>query len=394
MNEAVQPTAWQYRNDADGITWLALDVPGRSANSLSRSVLEALARVLDEIARRPPRGLVIHSAKPSGFIAGADVNEFVDLRTEDEALRLIREGQAVMDQLARLPFPTLALIKGFCLGGGLELALACRYRIAIEDPSTRLGLPEVKLGIHPGFGGTVRSIETIGSFKALELMLTGRTVSAKQALRLGLVHEAIPERQVGNAVRYYIDRRPSAPALPLQERLLRLPLARDGIARYLERQTRAKADPRHYPAPFALIRLWREHISDSQGMYEQEARSVARLITGETAKNLVRVFQLQDQLKSLGRRSAFQVARVHVVGAGTMGGDIAAWCALQGFDVTVEDRNLKALAATRQRAAELFGQRFREQAHLRTAALDRLITDPRGISRSKDDVNSQAIFQD
>ena len=166
--------AWQLEIDADGIAWLSCDVPGSSANVLSATVLEALDAQLDDLEQRRPRGLVIRSGKAGGFIAGADVREFTRLATHAEALQVIRRGQAVFDRLAALPFPTLALIHGYCLGGGLELALACRYRVARDDTGTRLGLPEVRLGIHPGFGGTVRLPALVGSLPALDLMLTGR----------------------------------------------------------------------------------------------------------------------------------------------------------------------------------------------------------------------------
>ncbi|MGF1644502.1 MAG: 3-hydroxyacyl-CoA dehydrogenase NAD-binding domain-containing protein [Thiotrichales bacterium] len=394
MNAAVQSANWFPSTDANGVLWLALNVPCKSANSLGHSVLNELRQWLERLRADPPAGVVFHSTKASGFIAGADVNEFTGLTRRDEALALIQQGQAVMDQIAGLPCPTLAVIRGFCLGGGLELALACDYRIAIDDPSTRFGLPEVKLGIHPGFGGTVRAIETIGSLAALELMLTGRTLGARQAHRLGLVDERIPERQVDNAVRHYLAHRPSARVVSLRERLLRTGPMRAAVAAYLGRTTRKKVSPRRYPAPFALLDLWRQHGGDPRTMYLPEARSVAELITGDTARNLVRVFQLQDQLKALGKRGDFEVKHVHVVGGGTMGGDIAGWCALQGFEVTVEDANLKALAGTRVRADKLFVQRHKDYPPLRAAALDRLLPDPRGQGRRRADVIIEAVFED
>ncbi|MGF1546797.1 MAG: 3-hydroxyacyl-CoA dehydrogenase NAD-binding domain-containing protein [Thiotrichales bacterium] len=394
MNAVAQSAHWFPSTDADGVLWLALNVPGRGANSLSHVVLEELQEVLAQLREAPARGLVIHSTKPGGFIAGADVNEFTTLVRRDEALAAIRRGQGVMNQIAALPFPTLAVIKGHCLGGGLELALACRYRIAVDDPATRLGLPEVKLGIHPGFGGTVRAIERVGSLAALELMLSGRTLGARQAKRAGLVDACVPERQVASAVRHFLAHRPSAPAPSLRERLLRTQPMRAATSAYLARSVRRKVHPRHYPAPFALLDLWRRHGGDAGEMLEHEAHSVAELITGDTARNLIRVFQLQDQLKALGKRGDFAVRHVHVVGGGTMGGDIAAWCALQGFEVTVEDANLQALANTRARADTLFGQRHKDYPTLRTAALDRLQPDPRGLGRRRADVIVEAVFED
>ena len=132
---------WTITRDADALAWLTLDRAGATTNTLSRAVLEELAEALDRLQAEPPRGLVVRSGKPNGFIAGADVDEFGDIRNADVARALVRRGWEAFDRLARVPFPTLALIRGFCLGGGLELALACRYRVVVDEPSTRLGLP-------------------------------------------------------------------------------------------------------------------------------------------------------------------------------------------------------------------------------------------------------------
>ena len=183
---------WSLDTDTDGLAWLTLDKHDASTNVLSEDVLDQFVAYLERLERTPPRGLVIRSAKPNGFIAGADVRAFTPIASREQALALIQRGQCAFDRLEALPFPTLALIHGFCLGGGLELALACRYRIARDDDGTRLGLPEVRLGIHPGFGGSVRAVRLLGGLKALDLMLSGRTISARQARRLGLVDHAVP----------------------------------------------------------------------------------------------------------------------------------------------------------------------------------------------------------
>ena len=385
---------WHKKTDPDGVIWLAIDVQGSAANSLSKTVLEEFQQTLDDISQSPPRGLVIHSGKSGGFIAGADVNEFAHLKDEKEALELILRGQKIMAQLSRLPFPTIALIEGFCLGGGLELALACDYRIAVDDPATRLGLPEVKLGIHPGFGGTVRACATVGSIHALDLMLTGRSLSAKQAQRMGLVDERVASRLIPNAITYYVQQRPSKKPLSIKERIIRSRVVRPLLAKYLDYQTAKKVQADHYPAPFALIKLWRETIQSPLSMYHAEAESVSRLIKTHTAKNLVRVFQLQNHLKAGGKKPEYSFQHIHVVGAGTMGGDIAIWCAQCGFDVTVEDANISALAATYKRANKLYSRRFRDYPPLKTAALDRLVADPKGIGRQRADIIIEAIFED
>ncbi len=391
MNNNLQH--WHSSTDEQGALWLAIDVKDTTTNSLSAAVLEELDLLLAKVEQDLPAALVIHSAKPNGFIAGADINEFETLDNEAAANELITRGQAVISRLAALPVPSIAVIDGFCLGGGLELALACHYRLVVDDPATRLGLPEIKLGIHPGFGGTVRSIDAVGSVTAMQLMLTGRTISAKQAKRMGLVNERIPRRQIKNTVLWYQKNQPAAKPLKLQEKLLRTPPARKIFAAYLRKQTRKKANPEHYPAPYKLIDLWEKNIGKPSNMLAAEAASVASLITSKTSQNLVRVFKLQEHLKSHGDKKAFEPHHVHVVGAGTMGGDIAAWCALNGLQVTVEDSNHSALAATVKRASLLYAKRFRDYPHLQTAAMDRLLPDPKGQGRKKADIVIEAIYE-
>ena len=394
MSDPTPGRHWQLNTVSDDYAELVIDVRDAPANTLSRAVMAELNAWLDELQAVPPRGLVIRSGKPGGFIAGADVHEFTRIRDRDEALAVIRLGQSTFERIAALPFPTLALIRGHCLGGGLELAMACDYRIAVDDPATRLALPEVKLGIHPGFGGTVRAIDLAGSLKGLEVMLTGRSLSARQARRLGLVDEALPERVCANAIHHYMTARPARRSPPRGEALLRCAPLRPLVAAVVRRQTRRKANPAHYPAPFALIDLWRRHAGDARAMLTAEAESVATLITGETSRNLVRVFELQNRLKALGKQSDFRPRHVHVVGAGTMGGDIAAWCALQGSTVTVEDANGQALASTVQRADRLFRRRLRDYPRRLTEAADRLLPDPHGHGRRRADVIIEAIFED
>jgi 3-hydroxyacyl-CoA dehydrogenase/enoyl-CoA hydratase/3-hydroxybutyryl-CoA epimerase len=383
---------WRMETDGDGIVWLALDKMDAGTNVLSAAVVEELALCLDAIAAGGPRGLIIHSAKPSGFIAGADVKEFTTLTDHAQAMALLERAHATFDRLDALPFPTLCLIRGFCLGGGLELALACRYRVAEDDPRTQLGLPEVKLGIHPGFGGTVRAVRLLGPVAAMDLMLTGRTLDARRAEKAGLVDHAVPERHITHAARAMILTAP-APRRPKRwAGLANHAAARPWVARLLRRKVAAHARREHYPAPYALIDLWQRYGDNPREMLLQERRSVAALITGSTAQNLVRVFFLQDRLKALGRKDRITVGHVHVVGGGVMGGDIAAWCALRGLMVTVQDQNREALARVVQRAHELFKQRLR-QPRLVQAAMDRLMPDERGIGVPRADVVIEAIFE-
>ncbi|NOZ10476.1 MAG: crotonase [Gammaproteobacteria bacterium] len=387
---------WHLEKDDAGIAWLSADRANAGTNSLSAEVLDELGDILDSIAASTPKGLVIQSAKPSGFIAGADVKEFVGLKDTETAAHLIRRGQSVFDKIEALDCPTVAAINGFCLGGGLELALACRYRVADEDPRTRLGLPEVRLGIHPGFGGSMRLIRLIGAPSAMGLMLTGRTISARAAKKLGVVDYAVPARHLSNAARHLIQSPPVAHQPPRWASWLNHRLLRPALGYYLKRQVSAKASPKHYPAPYALIDLWVAHGDDPKAMLAEEAFSVAKLITGYTAQNLIRVFLLQEKLKGLaktakGKKEVFK--RVHVIGGGVMGGDIAAWCALQGLQVSVQDRKRESLAKVMQRAHKLFKKKLKHPRIVQ-AAMDRLMPDVEGLGLRRADVVIEAIFED
>ena len=384
---------WRVQTDDQRIVWLAADKADAGANVLSKDVLEELHAILDVLAAEGPRGLVIYSAKANGFIAGADVKEFTVLKDFQEASELIQRGQTALDRIEALPFPTVAMIHGFCLGGGMELALACRYRVAEDDPRTRLGLPEVKLGIHPGFGGTVRLPPLIGAPAAMDLMLSGRTVEARAAQRMGMVDYAVPARQLRVAAAAMVMEQPERHRPKFLQRISNHGLVRPLLAHMLRKKVAEKAPAQHYPAPYALIDLWSEYMGDPRRMMQEEGRSVARLVTDDTARNLVRVFFLQERMKSLGRGADFNPKRVHVIGAGVMGGDIAAWCALRGLQVTVQDRNPEALGRVMKRAFALYKKKLK-QPRLVQAAMDRLLPDQSGAGLQRADVIIEAIFED
>lgn len=384
---------WRLERDEHDIAWLYCDKAGASANSLSKAVLEELHAILSQLKEDRPQGLVILSAKKGGFIAGADIKEFTTLGGQKDAEDLIGRGQAVLDRLAALDMPTVALIHGFCLGGGLELALACRYRIADEDPKTKLGLPEVNLGIHPGFGGTVRLPPLVGAPTAMDMMLGGRPLSARAAKKLGLIDHAVAARHLKDAARETVLRPPPRRQASGWQAWANHKLARPLLARYLEKQVAKRARKDHYPAPYALIELWKNHMDDPRRMMREEAASVARLVMGETAQSLVRVFFLQERMKSLGDKNELEVKHVHVIGGGVMGGDIAAWCAMRGLKVTLQDRSHETLARVIKRAHDLYKKRLKQPRAIQ-AAMDRLIPDIQGAGVPKADVVIEAIFED
>jgi 3-hydroxyacyl-CoA dehydrogenase / enoyl-CoA hydratase / 3-hydroxybutyryl-CoA epimerase len=387
MNDA--PTSsWTVERDSDSVAWLIIDKPGSSANVLSSGVLRELDAVLEPLARNPPRAVIVISGKKSGFIAGADIKEFTGITDIEAGFRLIHAGQEVLNRLEALPCPTVAAIHGFALGGGLELALACRYRVAVNDERLSLGLPEVQLGIHPGFGGTVRSVRLVGVRPAMEMMLTGKPVRPDKALRIGLVDKLVAAADLRTAAKQIALQAPTPSRAPFGERVLSWPVVRGFVKSTLESQVAAKAPREHYPAPYAMIDLWARG-GDS---YEAEARSIAELFLSPTSRGLVRVFLLQDRLKALGGKGGAEVKNVHVVGAGVMGGDIAAWSALRGFTVTLQDRGLEFIEPALKRAHDLFDKRLPDPAK-NAAARARLRADVEGEGVPAADVVIEAIFE-
>lgn len=385
---ATVPRHWHGERDDENIHWLSLDKSDSSTNTLSQDVLAALNAVLDELAASPPAGLVIRSAKDNGFIAGADVSEFKGLSDPARVEELILQGHAVIDRLETLPYPTVAVINGFCLGGGLELALACRYRIAGED--ARLGLPEVRLGIHPGLGGTARLTRLLPAPAAMGMMLTGRSLRARAAKRMGVVDAVTQSRHFERAARFAIGGKLKVKRRKVLPALLNATPIRWPLAWMMRKQVAKKVRADHYPAPYALIDLWSRYGAFRDRMLRMEAKSIAKLITGDTAQNLVRVFFLNERLKSLGKDSARPITHVHVIGAGTMGGDIAAWCALQGLQVTLQDRAPEFISPAIGRAAKLYKRRLRDKTKAR-AALDRLTPDVAGHGVARADVVIEAV---
>ncbi|MFK8018091.1 MAG: 3-hydroxyacyl-CoA dehydrogenase NAD-binding domain-containing protein [Gammaproteobacteria bacterium] len=383
---------WHLETDDNNVAWLGLDKVDATANVLSSHVMAELNDRLADLEAGTPKAVIVHSMKKTGFIAGADVTEFTALTGEDQAYELVRAGQKVFDRLEALSMPTIALINGFALGGGLELALACDYRIVVDEDSARLGLPEVQLGIHPGFGGTVRSTRLVGPQAALDMMLTGRGLRPRAAKKIGLVDQVVARRHLRRAALQMAlsppkKRKPGAKGKAMNSGVMR-PL----IARMSEKQVAKKARKDHYPAPYAIIDLWKEYAWDWSLMYDKEARSIARLMCTPTSRNLVRVFLLQDRLKAQAADKTFKPSHVHVIGAGVMGGDIAAWCAVRGFSVTLQDREPKYIGPAIERAHALFKKKLR-RPHLIQGAADRLMPDVAGNGVDDADVVIEAIFE-
>ena len=390
---SIQYTHWTLDQDDQDLAWLSLDVAGSGTNILSLSVLDEFRQILERFEEHMPAGIAITSGKPKGFIAGADIKEFTEITRVQLALEKIYMGQSIMDQLDRLSCPTVAVINGFCLGGGLELALSCDYRVALDDPGTRFSFPEIKLGIHPGYGGTVRALRHLNPLTAMDLMLTGRSIDARRAKRIGLVDHVVPTRQMGNAARQLLLNRPPRHQAPKLAKILNSRPARLVLAAQMRRQVSKKASPGHYPAPYAMINHWAEHYGEEDRMLQYEASSVAELSVTKTAKNLVRTFMLSKKLKGLASREPATARHVHVIGAGVMGADIAAWCAYKGLTVTLQDIRMESLAKARKQAWQYFRKRLKHRLLVRNA-MDRYIPDMQGSGLGKADVVIEAVFED
>ena len=392
MFEGLRFSHWRTEKSDEGIWVLSMDRAGSSVNTLGRAVLDELAEIVERLAIEPPKGVVIRSAKAAGFIAGADIKEFESYEKSGSVLDAIENGQRVYEKLARLPCPTVAAIHGHCMGGGTELALACRYRVASRDPSTKIGLPEVKLGIFPGWGGSARLPYLIGAPEALKVMLFGSSLSANAAKGLGLVDTLTSPELLVEAAKELI-RHPRK--RPLKQRLTAWATntwpARQLLAIYMGKMVSAKVRKEHYPAPFALIETWRRGGGIGQRL-KNEARAVVKLAQTPTARNMIRVYFLQEQLKGLSGGAAHGIEHVHVVGAGVMGGDIAAWCALRGFGVTLQDREMKFIQPALDRAKTLYGKILKTPERI-NPALERLKADVEGAGVAKADLVIEAIFE-
>lgn len=384
---------WHPQIRDDGVVVLSLDRQDSSVNAMSQDVLLELGDLIERIAMDPPKAVVIQSIKAAGFIAGADLKEFQAFDRRGTVNDAIRRGQSTYQKLAELPCPTVAAIHGHCLGGGTELALACRYRVASNDPSTRIGLPETQLGIFPGWGGSSRLPQLVGAPAAMDMMLTGRNLSASAARNIGLVDKVVaPAVLLDTAVSLALK----GTTRPFKQRatawITNTWLARRLLAPQMAKQVARKARKEHYPAPYALINTWaRTGGSPIQTRLDAERRAVVKLAGTPTARNLIRIFFLTERLKALGGKD-HGIQHVHVVGAGVMGGDIAAWSAYKGFNVTLQDREQRFIDPAMERAQALFAKRVKDGSK-RPAVAARLKADLAGEGVALADLVIEAIIE-
>ncbi len=383
---------WKTDTDAEGVVWVRIDKADSNANVLSNEVMMELDALIRPFEKAPPRGLVLFSGKQNGFIMGADISEFTSIKTPEQAYEVTRLGQQLFARIEALGCPTVAAINGFALGGGLELAMSFDYRLALANKKPVLGLPEVQLGLHPGFGGTVRAVQICGVRPGMQLMLTGKPITVDKGRRIGLIDRIAAEDNWRQACRELIDSNKPKHRPPLVERIMNLGIVRPFIKPMLVKQVASKARKAHYPAPYAMIDLWARHGASRRSGYKAEADSFSKLMCSDTSRNLVRVYFLQNKLKSQGNKPATKIENVHVVGAGVMGGDIAAWCALRGLNVTLQDRGEEYIDPAIKRAHALYAKRIRDEGD-RAAAIARLRSDVDGNGVASADLIIEAIYE-
>lgn len=388
---------WRFSIDFEGIAWAVIDRKGESMNSLGRRPTEELGEIVKAIeaaaAGGEVKGLVLMSAKETSFIAGADIREFQSFDTEPKIKEAVRQTLELIDRIDRLPVTVVAAIHGYCLGGGLELALACDWRIADREEATRLGFPEVKLGIFPGLNGTVRSIELAGPSDAMTAMLTGRMLRPTAAKAIGLVDQLVPtHHNLRWAARKAVLQKRRSKGAPWWKRMMLKQPVRALLAKQMRAKTAEKVREEHYPAPFRLIELFEQFGDDPVTMRIAETEMFAPLFVSETSRNLRRVFKLSEMLKDEAPKDGFKPRKVHVIGAGTMGGDIAAWCVVSGMQASLQDVDEGQIAKALSRAKGLFKRRLRTPTAI-NAAVARLIADPKGRHIKHADVVIEAIVE-
>jgi 3-hydroxyacyl-CoA dehydrogenase/enoyl-CoA hydratase/3-hydroxybutyryl-CoA epimerase len=393
MKEIMKLTDFRVEQDENGIAWVYFDKANSSTNTLGTAVLNELEAIIEHFEQEPPAGLVITTAKKSGFIAGADIKEISNMKEEQQVRDYLAKGQGLFSRIEKLKCRTVALIRGFCLGGGTELSLACDYRIAEDRKDMRMGLPEVMLGIQPGWGGTVRLPRLIGATKALELMVSGRALRGKQAQRIGLVDYLLPERELFRAASQVILKKDKKRYPAVYNRLFNYKLFRMPIAKLVRKSIAKRALREHYPAPYSIVDNWEACGTHNEQGYKLEVESIIKLAAGNTSRNLFRVFFLQESLKGQGKVSRFKAKCVHVIGAGTMGADIAAHCAMQGLQVTLQDRSAEYIAKAFKRIAGSY-KKILKDPRLVNKYMDYLTPDIKGEGVSKADVIIEAVFED
>lgn len=368
---------FEFSIDKKGVANIVFDLPGEKVNKLSAPVLEELQKAINVIdGNKAVRVLLISSVKKGIFIAGADINEIKDIKEKDEAREKVKLGQDIVSSIEELKIPTVAIINGACLGGGMELALACQYRVGVINPKTVLGLPEVNLGIIPGFGGTQRLPKLVGLEKSLGMILSGKPVDLKKAHRMGLVDDIIREEfleeKMGHFVSEVINKKDSNAYIKRRKDRKKRRFVVESIflkkhlVFHFAKKNLLKNTKGFYPAPVVAL----EVIKKTYGMtyankgYEVELSNFCDLVTGKICKNLIDIFFISERLKKYdGVKNAeglvdkrFFIRNAAQVGAGVMGGGIAWLFANKDINIRIKDITQEAIALGFKQIKKVFGQ--------------------------------------
>lgn len=372
--------------------WVSIDKKDKSANAICPELLAELDAVISYLESAADlKKVVFQSAKKGSFIVGADLEAFAQMGQGLEGEQFIAKGQEVFARLENLKIPTIALIEGYCFGGGFEFALACHYRIAVESKTTKMGFPEVKLGIQPGWGGTVRSMRLNSPSQTFPLILTGKTLSEKAAKKLQLVDQVIAPRLVQQALASITKKKTRTPSW--QSKVQNFFPIRQLVKKYLLKELeKKKVQPEHYPAPQTMIQTWAQSGHMDKSAYAAELDSIIKLMKTPTARNLVKVFFLGENLKKQIPKDLEKITHVHVIGSGVMGGDIALWSAHKGLKVTVQDLNPQAYTSMVQRLKKFADRRYKNKAK-RDGFLDKIICDPQGYGLESCDLVIEAVSE-
>ena len=395
-----QQSAFHLSMRSDNVGVIVIDVPNEKMNTLKAEFIPQIRAVIEQARQHSAlAGLVFISGKPDSFIAGADINMIDSCRSADEARQLAEQGQRVMSEIAALPVPVVAAIHGACLGGGLELALACDWRVCSLDEKTRLGLPEVQLGLLPGSGGTQRLPRLIGASQALNLILTGKTLRAKQALKLGLVDDAVPHSiLLETAVKLALKGKAQRRTLPLRERLLNGPAGRTLLFPLAARQSEAKTHG-NYPATRRILEAVRTGLE--RGMregHEAEALAFGELAMTSQSAALRQLFFASTALKKEEAAESAPLHSIGVLGGGLMGGGIAAVTATKAqLPVRIKDINVEGINHAMKYSWELLSKKVKRRqitaaVRQQQMALITGSTDYRGFGRR--DLIIEAVFED
>ncbi len=399
MSESV----FDFQLGDDGIAIVTIDVPGEKMNTLRASFNDDLDAVLSKARSEKVSGLVFVSGKPDNFIAGADVKMLDAAKNEQDAENLSRVCHQAFFDLEALPFPTVAAIHGPALGGGLEFALACDYRVASADDKTRLGLPEVQLGLLPGGGGTQRLPKKVGIQKALEWMLTGKQVRPKQAKKAGLVDDVVPQSILVDAAKKLIAKgKAKAKPAPLDKvsKLLESnPFGRNIIFKKAQENVEKKTGG-HYPAPIAIIKAVRASVElDKKAAYNVEAEGFARLVMSDVSKSLRGLFFATTEMKKeYNAKDAASVDKVAVLGGGLMGAGITHVTACKAnLPVRVKDIAHKGISGAMNYSFKILNKKQKRRQISKAdlqLAMNRITgsTDYTGFKHT--DVVIEAVFED